>query len=616
MTEERASAAEQRARRIGRARTALSWLSERPGPVGLTVFALLGLLYLGPALFSPATWFPGYGGDAEQYMWYLGWFWHALATGHNPLATHLFNYPYGLNLMWNTSILAESALLGPLALLFGTTFTYNIWFLANIILGGILGRALLRELGAPPWFAVLGGVLIETLPYVTTQSLSHISLVTTAPVLLGALILVRAWQGHLARRPVLWGILFGALLAFQFYTLIEVLMSSLLALGVILAVTLVLDRRLLRRFLRGLPLPFLAAAAVTAAIVIAPGAAFMFVGPFRVLHAVQPANVYVSDLLNFFWPTHAFLLHLPGPDPAGFFTGNFAEDNAYIGGFGIALLIFAARRLWHRTEMRIAVYSAALIGLLSMGQTMHVVGITTDAYLPWYVFDHVPLVKDLLPSRLMFYADILAVLIIVWGMRDWLRSPRTGTLRATWPKWCTALLVVSWLPTIPYVATPLPAVSSALLPGTAVHRAISGKPTFLLTPAFPEMMAALGSGGYDFPVANVYGHNTNGPQRTHQLDGMTVLLQPALPEVNYVDAVVYDLLPLHVQRLVFLPRFRYHAAQLPPGALTALYDLLGPPIASSSLGALVWKVPTHWNGHMFHILRTQGGGVYPVPAHP
>lgn len=586
-------------------RRAFRFLRERPRGTGLAVYVAISLLFVTPVIIHPGGMFPGYGGDAEQYMWYLGWFWHAVSTGQNPLVTHLFNYPHGLNLMWNTSILSESVLLGPLAYLFGTTAIYNIWFVVNLVLAGLLGRALFRELGVSAWLAVLGGVLVELMPYVTTQALSHISLITTGPVLAGALILTRAFRGRL-KRPWLAGAAFGLLVALQFYTLIEVLVSASLVLALTLVVAFVTDRGLWHRFWKALPRQFIVSAILVAALLLVPGVAFMLVGPYRVFQAVQPANVYVSDLLNFVWPTRAFLLHLPGPDPANFFTGNFAEDNGYIGLFGLYLIIWSARRLWHRRVVRLATYAGGFVTLLSMGQTLHVAGATTTLYLPWVIIDHLPLVHDLLPGRLMLYADLAAIMLAILGVEEWLRTPHGKSLRERLPQWAAVLMVASWLPTIPYPATVMPVAGTALQPGTAVHRALAGQPTYVLTAAFPEVMAALGQSGYAIPVANVYGHNTNRLGHLRRLATMTIMMSPLLPASAYIHAITSGLIPLGVTRLVFLPRPSLGQPLLSPGALSALYDALGPPIVASKSGVLVWRVPDHLDAARLRLLRQAG----------
>ncbi len=556
--------------------------------LGLAVYLVLTLAVLGPTLVRPGGSFPGYGGDAEQYMWYIGWFWHAVASGKNPFITLLINYPHGMNLMWNTSIIAESVLLGPLAATIGTTASYNLWFGLNYVLAGVLGQAIWARLGARQWLSILGGLLTVTLPYMTTQALSHISLITIELLLGIVLILLKLAQDR-PHRVWLWGVLAGALLALQFYTLLEVLVSAVLTGALTLVVAWFAARQDLVRVARRIPPAFWVAAAVTAGVLAAPGLYEMLFGPFRVFHSVQPPNVYVVDLVNLILPTHAFLVHFPGTDPAAWFTGNFAEDNGYLGIPALLLLLWAVRRLWRRPLVRVLAIVAGIVTVLALGHTLHLIGWTSPLPLPWAAVSLLPFVKDLLPTRLMLYTDLAVVAITVLAVEDYLRHGGTGAGHR--PYWLLGLMVATWLPVLPYPNTTLPQATVDMAPKTAVAKALRGQPTYVLTMAFPETMQMLQQAGYSFPVANVYGHNDNTIRRQQQLQGVQVLLNPSLAPEIYQTILVDDLMRLHVTRLYFLPRPNYGSTTIPQEALRQINATLGPPIAASPTGSIVWRVP-------------------------
>ena len=555
--------------------------------LGFALYLLLALALLGWSLISPGGSFPGYGGDAEQYMWYLGWFWHAVLAGQNPFVTHLINFPRGMNLMWNTSIVAEAVLLGPLAAVIGTTATYNVWFLLDLVLAGLIGRAIWTRLGARQWLAIVGGLLTAAMPYTTTQALSHISLITT-PLVLGLLLVLLKVVQDRPRRPYLHGILAGFLLAMQFYTLLEVLVSAVLVFLLTLVVAWFVARQDLRRWLDRLPFSFLLAAALTALIVAVPGLYGMFFGPYRVFSSVQPPNLYVVDLVSLILPTHAFLLHLPGPDPAIWFTGNFAEDNGYLGLPALLLLNWGLRRLWRRPLVRVLAITAGIVTLLALGHSLHLFGYPTPLPLPWAVAGLLPFVKDLLPARLMLYADLAVVGIVLLAMEDYLSRERPSVRQK--PYWLFLLMIATWLPAIPYPNTWLPHASSDMQPTSAVAQALRGQPTYVLTVAFPEAMQMLQASGYNFPVANVYGHNDNSLARQQQLQGVQVLLNPDLAPEIYQTILLDDLMRLGVTRLYFLPRPSHNSSTIPEEALREINATLGPPIAASPSGGLVWRV--------------------------
>ncbi len=555
---------------------------------GALLYTLLTFALLGRSLVQPGVTFPGYGGDAEQYMWYLGWFWHAVSTGQNPFITSLLNYPHGMNLMWNTSIVAESLLLGPVTAVLGTAATYDLWFFLNFVLAGILGQAIWSRLGARQWLAILGGLMTAILPYVTTQALSHISLITTPLVLAFVLLALKLVQDT-PRRPWLWGVLGGVLLAAQFYTLLEVLVSFVLTMALTVIVAWFAARPELLRLIRRVPLSFLLAAAVTAAVIALPGLYEMFFGPYRVLHSVQPPNVYVVDLVSLVLPTHAFLVHLPGPDPAIWYTGNYAEDNGYLGIPALMLLYWALPRLWHRPLARVLAITAGAVTLLALGHSLHLLGYTSPVPLPWAAFGLLPFVKDLLPARLMFYVDLAVVGLTMIAMEDLLR--RGGSSAPRRPYWLFGLMIATWLPIIPFPNTAIPRASVDMAQTSPVAQALRGQPTYVLTAAFPETMQMLQLSGYTFPVANVYGHNDNTLARQQQLQGVQALLNPDFSPEIYQTILLSDLMRLHVTRLYFLPRQEYGIRTIPEEALRQINAALGPPIAASPTGSLVWRVP-------------------------
>jgi len=427
------------------------------------------------------------------------------------------------------------------------------------------------------------------LPFSTTQALSHISMITTAPVL-GLILILTSVLRHGTRRPWLLGTLMGLLVAVQFYTLTEVLVSSTLALAICAVVALFVARPALRAALGKVPKPFWVATVVTTAVLLLPGAYAMFFGPHRVLTSVQPPNLYVTDLINLVLPTHAFLVSNPGGDLANLFTGNFAEDNGYLGIPAILLALWAVRRLWPRSAVRVLAWSGVIVTVLSLGRNLHLFGWASPLPLPWLLFDQLPFVKDLLPARLMLFAELALLAVCLLAIEDWLRAGRPQGRK---PLWLLGLLVVTWLPTFPFPNTALPQASSALRPGTTVYQSLKGQPTYVLTVAFPEEMQALQQSGYAFPVANVYGHNDNSDARNAQLHGVQMLLYPGLGPQVYQTIVVYDLMRLNVRRLLFLPRSSRASTAIPQQALQTLNATLGPPIAASQSGAIVWNVPPH-----------------------
>src|SRR5919205_1865508 len=79
----------------------------------LLFYAALVLLLFWQVWSSPGRRSLGSSSDPEQMMWFLGWTRFALSHRYNPLFSDFLNYPHGVNLMWNTSVLLPGALLSP-----------------------------------------------------------------------------------------------------------------------------------------------------------------------------------------------------------------------------------------------------------------------------------------------------------------------------------------------------------------------------------------------------------------------------------------------------------------------------------------------------------------------
>ena len=101
-------------------------------------------------------------GHADEYAWFLAWMPYALGHGLDPLISHYVNFPSGVNLMWNTSVVLPSFVMSPVTVIFGAAFSYNIAERDVCVrgipaLGGALAFARRR---AHFWFFALRGLAI------------------------------------------------------------------------------------------------------------------------------------------------------------------------------------------------------------------------------------------------------------------------------------------------------------------------------------------------------------------------------------------------------------------------------------------------------------------------
>ena len=356
--------------------------------LALLAYGLLALALFSSTWVDPAGSWIGSPKDPKLFIWYLGWIPHELARGHNPLFTDYLSYPDGVNLMWNTSMIFPALVLWPVTATFGPVVAYNVLITSGIALSAWLGFLAARRFIDQLPLCLAAGLIYGFSPGLVAQALGHPHVVEALfpPIafLLGHEILVRRrWH------PVTAGSLAGAAAAMQLLTGEELLATTLLIalIGVLLLALLHRDQ-----VQAALPHAMRAAGAALVAFAILAGypLAFQFFGPQRVYGDVQQQDVYVSDLLAFVAPSN--LIH---------FTGNIAENDAYIG-VPLAVLFAAGVVLgWRRAWIRWTGLTTFIVALLSLGPHLHVNGTVTPVWLPWAAVAQLPLMGSALPARLM-----------------------------------------------------------------------------------------------------------------------------------------------------------------------------------------------------------------------
>lgn len=356
--------------------------------LALLVYLLLAVAVFSSTWVNPAGSWIGSPKDPQLFIWYLGWIPHELALGHNPLFTDHLSYPYGVNLMWNTSMIFPALLLWPVTALFGPVVSYNVLITAGIALSAWFGFIAAQRFIDRPFICFAAGLVYGFSPALTAQSMGHahvvVALFPPIALILGHEIFVRRRM-----HPAAAGALAGVAAAAQLLTGEEVLAMTLLIAAIGVALLALLHRHEVRA-----SLPYAAKAAGAALAVFAVLAAyplgFQFLGPQQVSGSLQPPDVYVSDLLAFVVPSN--FIH---------FTGNITESNAYV---GLPLLVLFAGGLvlgWNRPAIRWLGLMTFIVAVLSLGPHLHVNGNVTPIWLPWAAVAHLPLMESALPSRLM-----------------------------------------------------------------------------------------------------------------------------------------------------------------------------------------------------------------------
>jgi hypothetical protein len=102
--------------------------------LALLLYTVLAVLLFGRTWAHPGTAWIGYDDDPHLFIWYLGWTPHQAAALHSPLFTTAVQAPGGVNLMWNTAVVAPALVLWPVTAAFGPIASYNVLVTAAVAL--------------------------------------------------------------------------------------------------------------------------------------------------------------------------------------------------------------------------------------------------------------------------------------------------------------------------------------------------------------------------------------------------------------------------------------------------------------------------------------------------
>jgi hypothetical protein len=409
-------------------------------PLLLVAFLGLALWLFAPAWSSPTTTtLAGGNGDAAILIWFLRWVPFALEHGHDLLVAHHLNYPDGVNLMWNASLVLPGLLLAPLTTRFGPVLTFNVLLVLAYGLSAWCAYLAIRRFVPGHLAAAAGGLVYGFSPAIRVQSHHlHMSLAFLVPLML---LLLHELLVRQRRPPWLAGAALGLLAGAQLLTGEELLaMTGLL--GFVLFVLLLLGnlRRLRRRVVHA------AVAFATAAVVFAAIAAWplsvQFTGPQRVDGDIQLTN-RANDLYGFVLPGDAQAL---STDATAARVRTFAGGNsAYLGVPLLLVLVVIGVRWWRNAVVRVALALLLVAAVLSLGPSLLVGGRDTGIRMPMAFLERLPLLDSLIPSRLAQMTALFAGLLLamflhaLWRHGGWRRSaaPVLGlvVLAPLWPAW-------------------------------------------------------------------------------------------------------------------------------------------------------------------------------------
>jgi len=352
-------------------------------------------------------------GDVSEALGFLAWTPWALIHGHNPfLSNAIYAGQGGANMLANASWMAFGLVFAPITWLFGPVATFNVVVtLAPVVSGWCLFLAVRRFTTFVPGQIVAAFLYGFSPIIVGSDPFGHFFQIWLIypPLVLLCLYDLFVTQRH---RPVSLGIGLGLLTVVQFFSSTEVLLIVVLVgvLGVaaaaVAAPRVAWARR--RHILLGVTV-----AVGTAAILLAYPIWFAIDGPRHIVGLVWPnipsAGASITGLVsagpNVHQPAARDIL-------SGYF-GNRGPNPSYVGA-AVMVFVGVSMFVWRKSRLAWIVFAVGLWSwLLSLG--------INHAWAPWRVFQHVPVVSDIIPVRISAITVFAVAVLVALSADGWWR---------------------------------------------------------------------------------------------------------------------------------------------------------------------------------------------------
>jgi hypothetical protein len=542
--------------------------------------------------FGTATLIGKTGTDQPIQMWDLTWTPFALLHGHSLFFSDYLNFPYGTNLLDNTTMTALGLLMAPVTVVFGATLALTTALTLAFCCSAMAAYLLCRRFTSWRPAAFVGGLIYGFAPYVYNQAfLGHLNLAFVAVIPLIALVvheLLVLQRGA----PWAWGLVLGLLAVLQYFISNEVLATAAMVFAVGFVAALVIGRHTLARRARYAAIG-LGTAVGSAGIMLAYPLWFSFAGPQHLGSSIQPqAQVFRDDLAAIVWPTSNVALaphHLTTTSAT--FAHHLGENGAYLG-LPLLCVVLATVVARRRSGVVLVAFVVALTGyVLSLGG--HLV-ITQDPFtaplglpLPEGVLAHASIAANIVPARFTLYLVLGASVIAAIGLealRDWI-ALRRGPEVVVGSAVAVIVAIAILLPLVPVI--PMPLAKVLIEPVNAIA-AIPRGSVALFYPyedsvnRYPQAYAAMSFMHFKLPGADSLvpqgPHNNNvdiGITRPSALGDALIALQAGHPpaQTPAIRALLrHDLRVWQVDSVLAAPQ-----GSAPHAVLTTLTWLLGAP---------------------------------------
>jgi hypothetical protein len=378
-------------------------------------YCILSFFFFGRGLIGHLSdRYIGFGPDPGVQIWFLAWFHHAIVHHLNPFIADVVWVPQGFNVGWaHTSPLAN-VILAPVTGAFGPVAAHNLLDLVSMALAGWAAFILCRHLTKRFWPAFAGGYLFAFSPCTLAHVLGPTHLLMVFPIPLAVWLVLLRLEGGIGRAS------FAAWLALvviaQFLLDIEILATGTLFGAIAFALGWYLATPEYRAKLRRMIAPALCAY-IGAAVVLSPYLYYLFVAFGRPNFPGAFAQHFVAHLPMLLIPPPTTWLG-QWPLLRGLSVGCIYEVGEYVGLPALLILISVRRSCRDEKRFRLPLLLFVATWIASMGGVLKLRG-GVRIPMPWALAEHLPLLRNATPQRLIVYASLsMAVIMALWLAQD------------------------------------------------------------------------------------------------------------------------------------------------------------------------------------------------------
>jgi hypothetical protein len=375
---------------------------------------LLAAMYLySRFLAHPNSGVPG-GPDGVIYVWYFEWERQAVLHLHNPLFSPAMNAPFGVNVMWNGSLLLLAIVCIPLTVAFGPFAAAGLMMMLSPVVSASTAYFVFRRITGNAWASALAASLYGFGPFFVGQN-GHLHLLFAPfpPLLLWIgyeLFIRQKW------RPSRLGVLLGITAGFGVLATQEIVALSLVVTCFAVLVLALVNWRTVPAKARYTIVGLLTGSMVALIVLIVP-IGYMFFGPQHLPGGVvpNPSRIDVAGLVR---PNSAMHYASSADVLANrHFPAGSSENTGYLGWALLAVVVLSCLWLVIRRDRFVLWWlpTAVFTLLLSFGNPIQVNG-KRIANGPWDFVGSLPLIKGAIATRFSLLTTLLVAFMLAWGL--------------------------------------------------------------------------------------------------------------------------------------------------------------------------------------------------------